>query len=44
MNIYKNIVTGAIINSPCDIYGKNWEKVKEKENSKPKVAKNGTKK
>ena len=27
--IYKNIVTGAIIDSPCLISGGDWEEVKE---------------
>lgn len=27
--IYKNIVTGAIIDSPCLILGGDWEEVKE---------------
>lgn len=38
--LYKNTKTGAIIDSPCEIKGGNWEKLEEKKvETKPKTAK-----
>jgi len=40
---YKNVVTGAVFDSPFVIKGKNWEPIEEK-NSEKKVTKKETNK
>lgn len=39
MNRYRNIKTGAIVDSPCILSGENWEKVEDKKEKDKKEIK-----